>query len=498
MNTSGLLRGTALLTLTGIFSQVLAFFYRIALSRLIGAETMGLFQLIMPLYSVLLAATAVGLTAAVSTLSAKKLALDRRGEAKALVHRCLGFFLLLGGGLGILLATGSDGISVYILGDARTQLGLILLAPCLLLTGVENLQKHFFYGTGNIRPPALLELGEQIIRTAAVLGLLSVFLPQNPERTVGLIVAGMVICEIFSACALSLLFRRQMADVACTPAPGLTRELAGVALPVGATALLGNLLGAADAILVPQLLVAGGATVSDAMSRYGVMFGMTAPLLCLPTVFIGALGLVLMPDLSERIALGQKKQACRTVENCMLMTSVILLPTLAWLVAVGPELGTALFREPTVGQYIAPLALGVLFSAHHAVLSSALNGVGRQRSAAANALVSGVVQLVITVATVKTWGLAGYVAGFVVSEGLAVWLNRRTAGKALGLRGAFFSRCLAPGLAAMLMGLCVHLLFHTLLDWGLSLGGSLLACGLFGTVLYLAALQAQGVRWPKS
>ena len=103
-----------------------------------------------------------------------------------------------------------DPISVYLLGDARTQLGLLLLLPCILLTGVENLHKHFFYGTGNIRPPAAVELCEQFIRTGAVLGLLVVFLPQNPERTVGLIVTGMILCELFSAVTLLLLARRHL------------------------------------------------------------------------------------------------------------------------------------------------------------------------------------------------------------------------------------------------------------------------------------------------
>ena len=67
---SSVLTGTLLLTATGLFSQVVGFGYRIALSRLIGAETMGLYQLVMPVYSVLLSLTAVGLTVAVATLSA--------------------------------------------------------------------------------------------------------------------------------------------------------------------------------------------------------------------------------------------------------------------------------------------------------------------------------------------------------------------------------------------------------------------------------------------
>ena len=69
--------------------------------------------------------------------------------------------------------------------SARTQLGLLLLLPCILLTGVENLHKHFFYGTGNIRPPAAVELCEQFIRTGAVLGLLDVYKRQRRCPTAG-------------------------------------------------------------------------------------------------------------------------------------------------------------------------------------------------------------------------------------------------------------------------------------------------------------------------
>lgn len=493
MNSPGLLRGTALLTVTGICSQILAFFYRIALSRLIGAENMGLFQLIMPVYSLILSGSAVGLTAAVSTLSAHRLALGDRAGARALVNHCVSWFLLLGGAVGILLAIGSDPVSVYLLGDARTQLGLILLVPCFLLTGVENIQKHFFYGTGNVKAPAFIELCEQLIRTAAVLGLLVVFLPQNPERTVGLIVCGMVVCEIFSATVLSILFRRFMADAPLKREPGLLRTVGAVALPVGGTALLNNLLGSVDSILIPQLLVAGGVPVSDAMSQFGILFGMTAPLLSLPTAFIGAMGLVLMPDMAERMALGQKGTARRTLERCLSVTSLLLFPALALLTAVGPEVGSFLFKEATVGRFMVPLAAGVALNAHQSVLSCALNGVGRQADSARAALIADAVQLLFTIVTVKDFGMAGYVAGYLVSSVLGVWLNRRAIQTALGLERAAFAQWVAPGLAALLMGLCSHLLFHLLLDRGLPLLPAVGICALFGLVLYLAALSAMGI-----
>ena len=282
-----------LLTATGLLNQVLGFFYRILLSRLVGAEIMGLYQLVMPVYSVLLSVTAVGLTAAVSNLTSEYRALGNWAAAGQVLRRCLVLLVALLILPALVVVLFSDPISVYLLGDARTQLGLLLLLPCILLTGVENLHKHAFYGAGMIRPPAFTELLEQVVRTCAVLGLLVAFLPQNPERTVGLIVTGMVLCEVFSACTLTLLHRRYRRGLSGPRGPGvppreLDRRIARIALPIAATSLLGNLMGSVCAILIPQKLVAGGMEVSAAVSAFGVMFGMSIPMLNLPTAFIAA------------------------------------------------------------------------------------------------------------------------------------------------------------------------------------------------------------------
>ena len=500
LDRTSMLYGTLLLTGTGILSQALGFLYRIFLSRLIGAEVMGLYQLVMPVYSVLMSITAVGLTAAVSNLSAEYHARENRAAIAALLRRCLLLFLTLFTPAAVITVLCYDPISVYLLGDARTQTGLVLLLPCVLLTGVENLHKHYFYGTGNVRPPAAVELCEQFIRAAAVLGLLVLFLPQNPERTVAIIVLGMTACELFSALTLLTLARRSLNRAAGLPgqAPGrreLTRKIAGVALPVGMTSLLGNLMGSATAVLIPQRLVAAGAEVSQAMSAFGILCGMTIPMLCLPTAFIGALGLTLMPRLAQAAALGRTDLVRSRLDRAMLATSVLVLPAMALLTVLGPTLGVLLFREPTAGDYLLPLAVGVALSCYQAVLSGALNGVGRQKTAARNALLAAVAELGCTffLMGLPGVGLAGYVAGFVASAALGAWLNWRGVHRATGLRAKVFTWCTAPGLAALLMGLVTRLLFLTLRSHGLADLPNLGVCLVFGVVFYLTALQAQGV-----
>lgn len=128
LDRTSMLYGTLILTGTSIVSQFLGFVYRILLSRLIGAEVMGLYQLIMPVFSVIMALTAVGLTVAVSNLSSQYHARGNRAAIAQVLRRCLAVFLLLFAAVAAVVVLLYDPISVYLLGDARTQLGLLLPA----------------------------------------------------------------------------------------------------------------------------------------------------------------------------------------------------------------------------------------------------------------------------------------------------------------------------------------------------------------------------------
>ena len=123
------MQSVVVLTLTGVLSQVVGFVYRVFLTRLAGAEVLGLYQLILPVYSVLLSLTSVGLTTAVSNLSAWYQALGSRRAIYQVRGQAVKLFFLLALVPCALLAVFSDGVSVYLLGDARTRLGLVLLIP---------------------------------------------------------------------------------------------------------------------------------------------------------------------------------------------------------------------------------------------------------------------------------------------------------------------------------------------------------------------------------
>lgn len=494
-----LFRSTLMLTGVGLVSQVFGFLYRIVMARLVGAEVLGLYQLIMPAYAVIQSLCISGLTVAVSVLSSEYHARNNEAALQQLLTTSMRGLVVLWLPLALTVLFQSEWISRRLLGDARTQTGLLLLLPVLLLTGVENLQKHHFYGIGSMRLPAGIELGEKLIHCLSIILLLVLVVPEQDEVSVGLIVTGMLISEIFSSLALTMgrqhhkYLHRNQGGVRENPA-ALRRRMAKIAIPVSLTALAGNLMGAATSVVIPKLLVVHGLSATQAMEEFGVMLGMTLPLLMVPSAFINALSLALLPRLSEERELGQMASFRRTGEKAMLSVSYVVLPLIALIATLGPDLGALLFAEERVGSYILPLAVGVGASCYHTILVCMLNALGKQSQSAAISLFCGGIELLLTAALTPRLGLGGFVTGFITADVLAVVLCLAFVWRSAGVRVNCFRCFSAPVLSALLAGLVVNLGYRFSIDAGASQSWSVLVCAGAGLLIYLSALLAQGIR----
>ncbi len=429
VNTRSAGYAASLLTLVNVASQIIAFFYRVALVALIGSEVMGLYQLVMPVYSVIMSIVVVGLTVAVSRLSAAELAAGHTARLRQLVATALRLFFTVFLVVAALIALLSDAISVHLLSDARTRLGLLMLLPCIFFTGIENIHKNYFYGIKNVHPPALSEMVEQIVRSTAVLVLVASFKQNSAERTVALIVCGLVVCEIVSATLLRICYRRDMAHRTLSgtgQAPrALRRSIADIAVPVSLSALSLNLIGSANAIIIPERLMVSGLPSSQALSLYGVVFGMVIPLIALPMACVTALTLVMVPRISEAVAKRQPRQVRQYINRSLKTTTLIMVPLLSLLALFGEPIVDALFHNSISAPMMTLLCADFLLTSYQAVTGSVLNAVGKQRRAAANTVVSGLVQLALTWLAVAqpSLRLMGAIWAMLIGTALGTALN---------------------------------------------------------------------------
>jgi stage V sporulation protein B len=454
------LKSALILSASSIGLQLLGFGYRIFISRVTGAEGMGVFQLVMPVYSVLYSITLSGLCTAVTNIASGQNALGDGTGMKRLVRTALTLFVVLFTVAALPAALFSGWISVKALGDAETRLALLIMLPCLFLTGFENIYKSWFYGVKNVKPPAISDQLEQIVRIAAVAALLLAFPPEDPAMAAAMIVAGMTVSETFSSVYLAIRYRRAQPRTppSAKPAPDhgkLMRKILAVAIPISASSLVGNIISSANTVLVPQRLIAAGMAQGQAVGVLGVVLGMATPLFMLPMAFIGPLVMVMLPRLSEGCAVGNMPDVHRKIGRALHVTGIIALPAVAVMAPMGRAVCELLYGQVLPQNCFYLLAAASVFIYYQTVTSGVLNGIGRQNTAMVNTIAGGVVQLAFTWFAVSDprLGINGYLLGVLAGSALSAALNMECLIRRVGLRVQWGRWFAMPVLSAAVCGL---------------------------------------------
>lgn len=345
---------TLLFAAEGVALQVMGFVYRIALSRLIGAEGMGVYGIVMPFYSVINSFAISGLALAVTKESAKNKG-DVRRYIKAGKNLFFMLFLLCAGT--VVLFRGA--IAEKLLGDVRTAPALLMLLPCLFLTGIENIYKAYFQGSKNIVPALVSELAEQAVRIAAVVVILSAVPQRGAQTSVMLIVAGMIISELFSSVFLSAIFRFSAPAPPLSPESGIAVGTAvfKAAMPVSLAALLNNIIAGANAVILPRRLIGAGMEKAEALSEFGILTGMTIPFLMMPAALIFPITSVMVPRLARAVFENRGDTVKRKCAKAFHVTGIISGGAACLMLTLGGDIAPALYGEPEAGRFIAPLPL---------------------------------------------------------------------------------------------------------------------------------------------
>lgn len=161
-----LLLGTLILTASGIICRILGFLYRIFLSRRIGAEAFGIYQLATPLYALMLSLGAGGMQTVLSRFVASYLAKKDSRRAKICLAAGCGIVVILSFSASIFLFFSADFIGTRLLFEPRTILLLRILSLGILPSGIHNCLSAWYLGQNQTALPSFCQLLEQFVRMA--------------------------------------------------------------------------------------------------------------------------------------------------------------------------------------------------------------------------------------------------------------------------------------------------------------------------------------------
>jgi stage V sporulation protein B len=195
-----------------------------------------------------------------------------------------------------------------------------------------------------------------------------------------------------------------------------------MALPLIANKLTLNLLQSIEAVQIPNMLIRSGMSQSQALSNYGVLTGMTLPLILFPSAITSSMSVLLLPYISEASAQKNdgkvKASIIRCVSFCLLLGSGFCILFLFG----GPYLGRLLFDSELAGSYIQALSITCPLLYLSGILTSTLHGLGKALRAFIYNVLSLSLRLLFVFLLIPRIGMYGYLLGILVSEGLLVFL----------------------------------------------------------------------------
>ncbi len=412
------LKGTLILTIAGL----LGFFYKIFLAQALGAEGMGIYQLIFPVFSVCHALTTSGMETAISRFTA----FARREEKDSWLYAGLFMSLLASTAAGLILWSQSAFIAERLLHEVRCESLLRILAAAVPLSAIHSCFAGAWIGRKQTGIPAAAQLLEQILRIGTVWLLCSIHIQQGRPITPALAVFGLLAGEAGSALFM-LTLTGGSRTVLIHPAKYLDkcRSLLRMALPLTGNRLSLTILQSAEAVLIPLSLQKSGLTTAEALSMYGILTGMALSFLMFPNAVTASISAMLLPVISEEQAKGNTRGISTAIEYTIQFGLTIGILCMGIFLHFGGSLGTILFHEKLAGEFLVTLSwiCPVLYLTGN--LNSILHGLGKTSVTFFNQLASILVRILFIVWFVPPYGIQGVLWGLLASQLLLCLLGIR-------------------------------------------------------------------------
>lgn len=427
-----LIKGTFILTVTGLVTRLIGFIYKIYLSNLLGAKLLGIYQLVFPVYGICFTIFGAGIQTAVSQMIAAAGPYNQKKHRKilsyALIISMAAAFLL---SLSVYKASGL--ISDLMLKEPECAKALRVLIYAFPLCGVSSCINGYYYGLKKASVPAVTQLVEQIARVVFVI-MFSMPGKDNCIIAVAGICAGEGISMIYSIAMILLHFQKnkQKHDKSSVSDDRrIVMPLLKLSVPLTGNRLIIAVLNSLELIMIPAMLRKYGMSREEALSIFGILTGMALPFILFPATITNSLAVLLLPTISEadsecrNNASGSYDRLKKISTMCITGSIVLGIASTISFLTFGARFGAYVFHNDAVKVLIQILSFLCPFIFLTTTLTSIINGLGKTHITFMITAISLSLRIIITSHLVPANGISGYLISLLVSQLLATALSYR-------------------------------------------------------------------------
>ncbi len=406
MKKNTFIKSVLILTIGGFITKIISMLIKIVLARLLGTEGTGIYMMISPTFTLLMALASLGFPVAIS-----KLVAEESKNNKNLVFSVIPISLILNTIIIVFLLLTSKYISNELLKEERCYYALISIGFVLPFISISSILRGYFFGKQKMIPHVLSNITEDFVRLIALIIGLPPLLKKGLEFAVAYVVIVNIISELTSIVILIFFipknFKISKKDI--KPDKTNIKDILSIGIPTTASRLIGSIGFFLEPIILTFALTKSGYTNKFIINEYGIISGYILPLILLPSFFTLAISEALIPNVSKAYTNHQYKYVKHKINQAIIFSLLIGIPA-TMIFELFSNIPMKLIYNTTKGiNYLKFLAPVALLHYIQAPLTASMQAAGKAKEAMNGTLGGTIIRiislLIFSLMHIGMWGL---------------------------------------------------------------------------------------------
>ncbi len=500
------LKGTFILTVAGFVVKVIGSLNWIFVSRILGGEGIGLYQMAFPIYFFAMTVSQAGVPVAISIITAEKVALRDIFGARRVFHISMALMLVTGLVFSFLTYFAADWLIEWqFVRDPRAYKSIVVLAPTVFFVTLLASSRGYLQGWQRMTPTAVSQIVEQIFRVITMILLAELLLPWGLDyasagASLGALagaVTGLMVLVYFHWKLDRDIERDYGNDLQplpggeCEPAWDIIKRIFKLSLPVSAASIMLPVVSNLDLMIVPQRLEVAGYSVNEATELFGYLTGMAVPLVNLSCIITASMAMSIVPAISEARALKDMKRVYNQTAASVRISNFVCFPAFVIVFVLATPISALIYNAPGAGPAVMISAVSIILLGLHQVSTGILQGLGHPTIPMVNMILAAAAKVILNweLTAVPWLGIMGAAWATAADMGVAAIINLVFIYKFIGYRMEI-PQLLKTVVASAVMAAAVYFFYAwTMAWWGIGVvstfGAVFVGCAVYITVMLL-------------
>lgn len=407
-----------MLSLSSLVMNIIGMGFNVYISNKIGTEALGVYQLIISIYTFAITLATSGISIAVTHLVSQKLALKEYADVKKIAKQSIFLSSVIGSIAMILLIISSDLLTVNFLHNKVSSKSLILIAISLPPLAISASINGYFSAVTRVIKSASASFIEQFFKIVISIYFFNMILPNNLENACLSLVLGSLLSEIISFIYLVILYKidKKRYKEKISIKKSYLKDISKISFPVAITSYIRSGLSTLKQVIIPIRLEKSGVSCEIALSQYGMITGMVMQLIWFPCLFINVFANLLIPEYSRLNALNNKKRINTVTNKIFKVTMLFSVCIFGIFFTFSEPLSMAIYNKMEVAKYIKIIAPLVLMMYIDNVVDGMLKGLNKQVAVMKCNILDLFLSIILIYALLPICGIYGYIIVLFVSE----------------------------------------------------------------------------------